>query len=281
MSWQLLTAISVITFSVSMLLRRVLLSGVKPNPVAYSIIFQAVTGVLILLYAIANGFEMPDLGRYWLAALLTVALYAAGNILMTKALTNTEASIFSILFASSAIWTMLAGYLLLGDSLSPMQFVGVGLVFVSIFTLSERKRSFHIDKGLLLSLICAGVYGLASVGWIYVGRGSDPASWTAITFIAPALLLLTLRPKSLKRMNILLTKSILPKILLIAATMGITTVTGMQAYKIGNLNLVAALQQTNILVITLFGAIFLQERSQLPQKILAAVICLAGVLLII
>lgn len=281
MSWQLLTAISVITFSVSMLLRRVLLSGVKPNPVAYSIIFQAVTGVLILLYAIANGFEMPDIGGYWVAALLTVILYATGNILMTKALTKTEASTFSILFASSAIWTMLAGYLLLGDSLSPVQFIGVGLVFVSIFALSERKHSFQLDKGTLLSLICAVIYGLAAVGWVYVGRDSDPASWTAITFIAPAVFLLALQPKSVKHMNILLTKSVLIKILLIAATMGIATVTGMQAYKIGNLNLVAALQQTNILVITLLGAIFLYERSQLPQKILAAAICLAGVLLII
>jgi len=85
MSWQLLTAISVLLFSFSVLLRRVLLHHHKSDPIAYVIIFQGLVGILTGVYALIHGFHMPDIGKYWFAILITTILYAAAHIVSTQA----------------------------------------------------------------------------------------------------------------------------------------------------------------------------------------------------
>jgi drug/metabolite transporter (DMT)-like permease len=150
MFWQLLTAISVITFSISVLLRRLLLHNDKSDPFAYVVVFQGLVGIITGIYALFNGFEMPDLSKYWFAIVVTILLYATAHIVSTGAFQLVEASVFSVLFATSAIWTMIAGLFLFSDRLTFTQLIGVALVFVSVMILVELKSKWKLDKGVWL-----------------------------------------------------------------------------------------------------------------------------------
>jgi len=64
MGWQLLTAISVVTLSISVLLQRLLLHKDKSDPYAYVVVFQGLVAFLIAVYALVHGFQMPGLQFY-------------------------------------------------------------------------------------------------------------------------------------------------------------------------------------------------------------------------
>lgn len=281
MSWQLLTLISVVGFSVSVLLRRILLSKDKSDPFAYVIIFQGLVGLITGAYALHNGFVLPDLSKYWLAILATTVLYAFAHIASANTLKLVEASVFSVLFATSAIWTVIASLFIFSDSITLMQVAGLLLITVSVGILSNQKNKWKLEKGIYLGLLTGFLFGIATVGWVYVGRSADTASWTALSFLGPSLIVLLVKPKSILKMTHYANKKILMRMLLLATVFGFASLASMQAYKIGNINLIVALQQTGIVLTTLIGIIFLKETSSLWRKILSSVICFVAVLLII
>lgn len=280
MTWQVLTAISVLTFSISIILRRQLLFNDKSDPIAYVIVFQGLVGILTGIYAVIHGFQWPD-GHYWFAILVTILLYAAAHVLSTQAFQRLEASVFSVLFATSAIWTMLIGGVLFREWITWLQLVGTILVFVSVLLLVERKELRNLKSGAVIGLATGGVFGMAITGWAYVGRHADVPSWNALSFLGPSLAVLLLRPKAVRTMRSVLNGKLLVKMLLLAAAMSISSLASLLAFSKGNVSLVAVLQQTGIIVTTVLSIIFLHERSRLWRKTVAAAVCFIAVLLIV
>ncbi len=115
MSWQLLVGISVLTYSVSILLQRVLLKENKSDPIAYSIVFQIITGLIVGVFALFRGFSIPNLLPILPNLILMIFLYGVGNIFVFKALKNLEASDFTIIFASRTLWTIIAAIIFLKE----------------------------------------------------------------------------------------------------------------------------------------------------------------------
>lgn len=224
---------------------------------------------------------MPDFGRYWFAILVTILLYAAAHVVSTGAFQRIEASVFSVLFATSAIWTMIAGAIVFGDHLTGQQIWGVVLVFISILVLVERKGLFSVDRGTFLGLLTGALFGLATAGWAYVGRHADVPSWIALSFLGPALVVLIAKPKAVVKMKPFMHGTTLTRMLLLCGIFSVSSLASLLAYKEGNVSLVAALQQTGIIVTTLFGVVFLRERKKLWHKTIAAVACFVAVLLIV
>lgn len=87
----------------------------KSDSVAYSIFFQVATGVILTIFAVIHGFQMPNMLAYWLNILLMIFFYAAANIAIFKSLQLIEASEFTVLFVTRSFWTILAAVLFLGE----------------------------------------------------------------------------------------------------------------------------------------------------------------------
>lgn len=281
MSWQLLTGISVTTLSVSVLLQRLLLHQNKSDPIAYGIVFQALVGIVTLCYALAIGFRSPDFIKYWFPILLTFLLYAAGTVVGAYTLQKIQASIYSVLFATNAIWVMIISLPLFNAHISSIQLVGVGLIFVGACFLIENGGQLKLDHGILLGLLTGLIYGLATVVWVYVDKHADPASWSAISFIGPAALLLIARPASVHKMKPFLNKKVFYRMAILGILYSISALTILMAYKNGNASLIAPLQQTSIVTTVLLAVIFLRERNRLWQKAAATALCFLGVLLVV
>lgn len=281
MSWLVFILISVTFSAFTRLIQRLLLGKGKIDPIAFSIVFQVLTGIILLLYAIISGFRFPDISKYWFPAITSIILFGIGNIALAKSLQKVEASVFTVLFATNVVWIMLFGVLIFGESISYWHIIGSALTFFSIYLLVERKGKFKFDSGIVYGLLCALCMGLAVLGWVYVGRRSDPISWNSITFLAPAAFNAMTNPRSLAKTKGILTKDTFPKLTLACVTFAISTLTLLYAYKYGELTQVAPISQTTIIITVILAIIFLKERENLIRKLMSAIICFCGVLLLV
>lgn len=281
MSWQTLITISVIAFSCSVLLQRVLLHGYKTDPIAYGVIFQILNAVIVGVYALFVGFKMPDIATLWPYILLASILFATGQMAYVKALKIVEASIFSILIASSAVWTMAIGFFLFHEQITISQLLGALLIFTSIGLLVEHKSTIKLDKGIKFGLLAGLLFGLATVAWVYVGKFSDAASWSALSFVGSSLVIVILNPRSVAKMKTFTGGKILSRIVLSGILYSTAAVTALLAFQQGNTSIIAPLQQTSLIVTIILAYLFLGERQRIWHKALAATVCFAGVILIV
>lgn len=282
MSWQLFTIISVLSLSISVLLQRTLLHKYKTDPFAYAVVFQGIVGLLLLAAALVHGFTLAGIEQYLLPALISVLCFGVGHIFYAKTLQKVEASAFSVLFATQAIWTTLLGVFLLRESMTALQIAGGVLLFVSIGILAKNFYALFKDRGTLLGLLTGLLFGVAIYFWSYVGRGVDGISWAAISFIFTSLVVLFIKPSALQQFKSVASFPIISRMFLLSVFYGLGSFMMLLAYKYGTFAVVSPLRQTSIIVTVLLALLLLPaERNRVRRKILAAAVCLAGVLLLI
>ena len=280
MSWQILVAVSVVTYSVSVLLQRILLKDEKIDSVAFSIVFQLLTGVLILGYALMRGFSSPNLLPLLPNLALMTFLYGAGNVFIFKALKAIEASEFTIIFATRTVWIILAAVLFLSEQFSLVQLLGTGLILSSVVLVSWQK-GLKLSRGVLLSLAAAACFGLAFANDAFIIRNFDVPSYLGIAFIVPALAVWMVFPKSTSKMLPMLKKSFLKKLGVLSVLYATSAITIFLAYQIGrNAAQIAPLNQTSTILTVLLAIIFLGEKSQLTRKLIGAVLSFIGIILV-
>lgn len=282
MSWQLLTLISVLSLSISVILQRILIHRDKTDPFAYAVVFQGIVGVLLVIATLMVGFKLPGIEAVIIPAIISVIFYGVGHIVYAKTLQRVEASAFSVLFATQAVWIMMLGIVLFNESLTGLQIFGTILIFFGVALLANNIWSVFKDKGTLLGLLTGLMFGVAITAWSYVGRQTDTLSWAATSFIGTALVAFLVRPKSVDKMKPLLKPKVLATLILLAVFYGIGSVAMLFAYKEGSFAIISPLRQTSIVVTVLLALVLLpQERNKIRRKILAASICAVGVVLIV
>ena len=282
MTWQLFTLISVLSLSISVILQRILIHRDKTDPYAYATVFQGIVGIVLLCVAFVLGFKLPGIEGVIIPALLSVIFYGVGHVVYAKTLQRVEASAFSVLFATQAVWIMLLGILLLDETLTGLQIVGTALIFVGVGLLVKNFRSVFRDKGTLLGLLTGLLFGIAITAWSYVGRYTDPLSWAAVSFVGTALVSFLVRPQSVKNMRPLLQPRVLSTLLLLSVFYGVGSLAMLFAYKEGSFAIISPLRQTSIIVTVLLALALLPgERNRIGRKLLAALVCVIGVVLIV
>ena len=269
-----------VTYSVSVLLQRILLKDEKIDSVAFSIVFQLLTGVLILGYALMRGFSSPNLLPLLPNLALMTFLYGAGNVFIFKALKAIEASEFTIIFATRTVWIILAAVLFLSEQFSLVQLLGTGLILSSVVLVSWQK-GLKLSRGVLLSLAAAACFGLAFANDAFIIRNFDVPSYLGIAFIVPALAVWMVFPKSTSKMLPMLKKSFLKKLGVLSVLYATSAITIFLAYQIGrNAAQIAPLNQTSTILTVLLAIIFLGEKSQLTRKLIGAVLSFIGIILV-
>ncbi|MGB4767627.1 MAG: DMT family transporter [Candidatus Saccharimonas sp.] len=282
MTWQLFTLISIVSLSFSVILQRLLLHKDKTDPIAYVIVFQGIVGALLMIPAVIAGFSLAGIAVVALPALISIVLFGVGHIVYAKTLQRVEASAFSVLLATQAVWTMLLGFLLLHESLTLVQLLGTVLIFASVGVLARNVAKVFRERGTLLGLLTGLMFGVAVYAWSYVGRHVDPLSWAAISFVGTTLVVLVLRPRSVHKMKPFLRTKVLWKMLALGATYALGSLTMLLAYKYGSFAIVSPLRQTSIILTVLLALLLLPaERNHIRRKLIAAVVCTIGVILIV
>ncbi len=282
MSWQLLTCISVFLFSGAVLVQRHLMHHHKCEPYAFVVLSQGLVGVFALLFAFAHGFSFPNFSGLWLPVLGSVSLHGAGYIAHAKALQIMEASVFSVFYATQAIWIMLLGIMFFKERPTLLQLLGGLCIFGSIILLTSHSSKWWRHNGALLGLLTGLLFGVAVSCWIYVGRQVDTVSWAALGFWGVALTAFLARPQALRDVRPFLSKPVVLHMLLVAGLLSAGGITLLSAYAVGDVSSVSPLRQMSIIVTVLLAMLFLpQERTNPWRKVVAMALCFAGALCIV
>lgn len=282
MSWQVLTCTSVFLFSVAMVVQRRLMHHHKCEPHAFVVLSQGLVGVFALGFALAQGFSWPDFSGLWLVALGSVAFHGAGYIVHAKALQIMEASVFSVFYATQAIWIMLLGVLLFHERPSPVQLLGVACIFGSIALLMARSRQQWLSRSALLGMLTGLLFGIAVTCWVYVGRQTDTVSWAALGFLGVALVAFVARPSAMRNVRPFFSRSVGPHMVAVAALLSAGGIALLLAYAAGDISSVSPLRQMSIVITVLLAVLFLpEERTELWRKAAAMALCFVGALLIV
>jgi len=251
MNWQLFVAISVISNAITSILLRLLLKKENSHAIAFSIMYQLITGSVIFIYALFNGFKIPNIFHL-------------------------------VLYSIRPIVTVVASIIFLGEIINIKQIIGATLILISVVLVSWHSKKIKIfKKGAIFTVISAFAYGLAITGDSYVIRNIDIASYQTFAFIVPALTMLLIFPSSKFYIKKMFNFPIFSKLLILCIFQAIATITVFTAYKIGRNNVqIAPLTQLSTIIIVLSGIVILKERKNIFQKIIGAILSFFGTIML-
>jgi len=283
MNWQLLLAVSVLLYSISIILQRVLLKNYKSDPVSFSIFFQVGVAIVIGVVAILmqGKVSLPNLrGLEWSVLVMTIS-YAFTNIYFFKSLKIIEASRFTVIFASSTLFAILASTLFFNEGLTATQWVGAILIIAGVVVVSIKDTKHNLNTGDIYALIAAALFGLANANDRFLVKYFDPYSYVVWAFLLPGLLLGIIYPNKLSQLYIFLKRTVIYKMILLCFIFGLSGITfSVVLQNASNSSEVFSIYAFGAIVTVLLSIIFLKERSYLIRKVIGAVISLLGLLLV-
>lgn len=280
MSWMFILFINVVAISISTLFQRLAMKEEDSNPVLSTIIFQFLLGCLIIPFAISQGFFWPSFSKLWPYFLFSTTLYALGSIMFFKSIKLIEASEMIILSGMGTIVTMLCAYVFLQERLVVQQYLGALLVIFSILLVQYKKQKFIFGKGALFALAATSLFAFATISDVLIIRTYNAISYAGLMSFFPGLMLCLMYFKKLRELPKAI-KTINKNLVLYALMYSVGVITFYSALAKGALlSQVGVIGRSNIILTVILAAIFIKERDSLWRKVLAAVICMVGVILV-
>lgn len=282
MTWQILLAISIAATVFYTLLQKVLIHEKASDAVAFTIASQIVPGILIFLYLIlTNGFHMPNLLLFIPNILIMIFFYGFSAVFMFRSLALIDASEFTILFATRALWTLLIAVIFLSEHFSLIQMSGTLLLLVSVVLVSYKKEKIKLGKGELLALFSAALFGVALGNDGFLVKNFDVQSYLVFAFLLPGIMLMAVYPKEIKKLKMFLKPSLGFKMFLLCICFVVSAITFFSAFKIGdNVGQISILNQISTVLIVLASILYLKERKNVFLKIFGSILAFIGVILL-
>lgn len=282
MSWQILIALSVLTNSISVLLQRFILGAGKVTPGAFGVFVGLLCGTLLAVFAALQGkLSFVGLAETWPNILLATITYSVGGMVTNVALKKTEASKFTVLFATRGLITIVIATFLLNEPVSWMRGFGALLIFLGVVVTSWQAKQLTLQQGDWLSLIGAVIFGIANVNDRFALQHMQLYPYLSLAYILPALVIALVMPKSVSEMKVIFEPKQLRSLLVLTVFFLLSGLTFFAALQIApNTAQVAAINLTSVVTIVGLSVIFLKETSHWQQKLAGACITLVGLWLL-
>lgn len=280
MQWYWYIVINIVVFSFATLYQRMLLKNSR-DPVVIYVVNGLVAGLFLFIFGLHQGFRIPDIKQISINLILMSVLIGAGNILIFRGLKKVEASEYTVLFSTRAIWSVLAAIVFLHETFSIKQIFGAGLIILSVFVVSWKKKTLRLNEGEMLTLAAAFFVGIAFINDTYMLNKVDLFFYLPLVFALPAVFALITNYKRFIKINNWLSWGETLRVSFLSLLFAISATSTFSAYEKGhNAGQIAILNQTSTILIVVLGIVFLKERNHLYLKILGGVISLLGVYLV-
>jgi len=283
MTWQIYIGICIVTYSLAVLVQRLILRSMTTSPIAFSIVSQLVCALILGLVGVAFGqlTWTTDLSSvFWNLGFMTLA-YGLGSVVTTLALKTSEASKFTVLFATRAFLSIAIAGVMLGEKLTNWQLMGALLIFVGVVITSWQAKKFVLEKADWLTLFGALCFGAANVNDRFILQQMPLITYNFLAFLLPPLAVAAVFPSQVKLIPTMFTKIMLLKIGLLSSLYCFSALTFFSALKIApNTSQVVSINLISVILIVVLSVILLKERSKLWLKLIGAGVCFAGLMLV-
>lgn len=195
MIWGLLTILAAFGQATKNALSKKLVRGVDKYTVAMASVLSIAVASLLLALLFSDSL-VPQPG-FWLPFVVVVFLIAVSTVIMVHAFSMSDLSLVIPLMNFSTIFTLLLSPVLIGEFPNFTQLIGISTVVVGSYILNISRQHVGFlaplkallkDRGAMLMLLVAAIWGLDSVVSKIGLQYSDPFTWTAYTRIAVSLI---------------------------------------------------------------------------------------------
>ncbi len=267
-------------------------SGESVSPLSLNLFRVAVSSVLFVATLLFSGIPLFGVAPWEDYAILVVSgviAIALSDTLFHMSLNRVGAGINAIIDVLYSCFILFFAYIMLGETLRPIQLVGMGLVIGGILVTTQVQPPPGVPRRTLVAGILLGVGAMASLGFgIILAKPVLETSgviWaTAVRQLGSLLVLLpvaAIHPQRKKLFRVFRPdpswKFSLPGTVMGSYVALILWIGGMKYIPAGK---AAILNQTSTIYILLFASIFLKEAFTL-RKAMASVLAVAGVLLVL
>lgn len=283
MSWEILLAISVVLSAIPVLLQRVMLRGDKVEPISFSILFQFGVAIVVavLTVLIKGGITLPPLAPVSWSLLLMSITYALANIFIFNSLKITEASRFTVIFASKTLFAVMALTIFFKEGLTNLQWLGALLILAGVAVVYLQRTGKTLNRGDLYALGAALMFGIANTNDRYLIQFFDPYTYVVIGFLLPGTTIALAYPHKIAQIKTYLTKEFLAKMALLCLLYGLAAITFFAALQLApNSSQVFTFNTFGAILTVILSIIFLKERDGLVRKMIGATLSLFGMILV-
>lgn len=280
MTWFLFALISICAMAVANIYQKLAMKEEESDPLAAAIFFQFVLAGIMGIFAWFYGFQAPPFSQFPFNFAISAVFYAAGTLLIFKAIKEIEASELAILTAFSAIVTIAGAIIFLGETFSLRQGLGMALIIAAII-LVQKKTGLSGRRGMWLALAGESCYAVAVVSDTHILKVYDAVSYTPVMSLLPGIILLALNPQVAGKFKQYAKISYIKNLALFSFFYGIQAVCYYAALNMGaNASQMAPLFRAEIILTVILAVIFLKEKDNLWIKFLSAAIAAVGIVLI-
>ncbi len=256
------------------------------NPWLSSFIFNlasTLVSVFLLVYDLNNGGILISTSFLdWLLIFASMLLTTFAFWGMFTSMRELPVSEQMLLSRFSIITYTLGGFLLLGETVSWIKFVGLMLVLSGILFSSLRKGKFVFNKWVIIQLLASICFGLTVIVDKVASIHFSPGFWVFINISTTTLAIFVLAYLNGSLKNLKTVSNEYYRYTLGAgAVMATAYYFNIASYGLGGLViLVGALSQIKILVAVAGGYIFFKERSDLFVKFVGVITVIIGLILL-
>lgn len=271
--------LAILSSTIYSLINRYVMKNAEPY--AFALLTQFGAAVLFLPGAISN-FSVPDATAPWLivlAAAIIWTIFSVSNYISYK---GTEVSMKQSLGQSKLILALILGLIFLKELPSFQKIVGTIIIFSGIFLLvwhPERRFARLSDPGVRWTFFASFLAALVAILDKAALRWFSPTTYGFLVYLIPGIILLFFLPGRTQHVRHLMKMhgvAAISSIVISAAFYYFV----LRAYALADVTLVFPLIQLGIFITVLSGIIFLKEREHLWQKVIAAIITVAGAIII-
>ena len=283
MLWLVYLAISVLLLSFNGLFHRSLLKDDGSSPQAQTILFLGLGGMIAIFITMIQGklnlsFSPVLLWNFLLLILLLTPAY----LLKYHGYKLIGASEVVMLSVTGRLWNVFGAWLFLHETITLQTVVGALLILGGAMLTRYEQGKFSWNKGIILVLISAALFGFGDINGFYILRSYDSSNFLIYSYLLPVAALLLIQPQTVRKLQYYFHKGRALKMGLLSLCDSLGMLTLYLAYQAGGkASIIGPLRSTNIIITVLLAAVVLHERGNLKNKLLGTVLAVVGVILLL
>lgn len=283
MSWVIYLLISIILISFNGLFHRSILKDDSSSPQAQMIAFLGLDGFIAVLLALFQGklnLNFP-LFLFWNFIILIILLTPA-YLCKYRAYQLIGASEVVVFSVTGRLWNIIGAVFFLGEKITIQIIFGAILILAGVMISRYEKGEFTFNKGLLLVLFSAFLFGMGDINGYYILKNYDSTNYLIYSSYLPVIALLLLQPDSYKKLKYYYHKVRFAKILLLSLFDSFGMLFLFLAYQNGGkASIISPLRATSIILTTVLAIIILKEKDNVKNKLVGVFVAVIGVILLI
>ena len=249
------------------------------NPGALTILLEVTAGLTGLILSLFFEYKFPSDFRTYIMLGISIAFFTMSDRINTIVRSGLETSTFSTLKQLSTAFMFFAGLIILKEPFILNKFIGAMLIIFSNVLIVYEKGKFKLNKFILFAILANIVYSIALFLSVNITDQFNTPFYVSITTIIPATLILLVERIKITDLKNEFKNGNKKAILTTGITWGVSILLSYRAYELGNVTIVAPLCALTVMLNAIVGYLFLKEKENMPQKIIAAILIIISVVL--